>query len=213
MCINFHNITASPWFPCLTSLIGTFVGGLIALISTWIITSRTHKHNFEMLEKRQDMEAEAITNALITELYALKAIFEHEFMPKICNEETYLNYEYPLGTDYFSIFNSNTSNIGKIKNDELRTCIINLYVTAKFFLDSIVTNNNALADYEKYYDEIHSITYAETDPFTVPKDKENLDFAFERLEKSKEENLLPACKKLSDLFECLDKILAEKRPN
>lgn len=213
MCINFNNITISPWFPCLTSLIGTIVGGLISLISTWIITSRTHKHNFEMLEKRQDMEAEAITNALITELYALKAIFEHEFMPKICNEETYLNYEYPLGTDYFSIFNSNTSNIGKIKNDELRTCIINLYVTAKFFVDSIVTNNNALTDYEKCYEKVHSISYAETDHSAMPKDKENLDFAMERLIKSKKENLLPTCEKMSYLFGCLDKILAKKQTN
>ena len=88
-----------------------------------------------------------------------------------------MNYEYSVGTDYFSVFNSNTSNIGKIKNGELRTCIINLYVTAKFFLDSIVTNNNILSDYEKYYDEFHSISSAETDPFAVPKDKENLDFA------------------------------------
>ncbi len=206
MCLNYHNIANSAWFPFITSLLGTIVGGLISLISTWIITSRTHKHNFEILEKRQDMEAEAIINALITELYSLKDIFEHEFMPKICNDEAYLNYEYPLGTDYFSIFNSNTSNIGKIKNNELRTCIINLYVTAKFFLDSLVTNNKALSDYEKYYEEVHSISYAETDPFAMPKDKENLDSAFKILKKSKEENLLPACKKLSELYECLDKI-------
>ncbi len=149
---------------------------MILLISTLIITSRTHKHNFEILDKKQNIEAEAITNALITELQALKIIFEHEFVPKICNTDEYLNYEYSVGTDYFSVFNSNTSNIGKIKNGELRTCIINLYVTAKFFLDSIVTNNNILSDYEKDYDEIHSISSAETDPFAVPKDKENLDF-------------------------------------
>lgn len=56
--------------------------GVILLISTLIITSRTHKHNFEILDKKQNIEAEAITNALITELQALKIIFEHEFVPK-----------------------------------------------------------------------------------------------------------------------------------
>lgn len=208
MCLNFSNMANSTWFPFITSLFGTIVGGLISLISTWIITSRTHKHNFEILDKKQNMEADAITKALVTELYALKQIFEHEFIPKICNDETYLNYEYPLGTDYFSIFNSNTSNIGKIKNDELRTCIINLYVMAKFFLDSIVTNNKALADYEKYYEEIHK-KQIHVDPI----DKENLNFAMGCLIKSKEENLLPTCEKMLSLFKCLDKILIEKQIN
>ena len=206
MCLNYHNIANSARFPFITSLFGTIVGGLISLISTWIITSRSHKHNLEILDKKQNMEVDAITKALVTELYALKQIFESEFIPKICNDESYLKYEYPLGTDYFSVFNSNTSNIGKIKNDELRACIINLYVTAKFFVDSIVTNNNALTYHEQCYEKVHSISYAETDSFVIPKDEENLNFAFERLKKSKEENLLPTCEKLLYLFGCLDKL-------
>ena len=76
---------------------------MILLISTLIITSRTHKHNFEILDKKQNIEAEAITNALITELQALKIIFEHEFVPKICNTDDILNFKkyYPLNGLYF----------------------------------------------------------------------------------------------------------------
>lgn len=199
--------TNTSWFP----LICVVVGSLISFLSTFIATNLNHKHNLTIFEKKQNTEAKAITNALIAELKALKIVFEKEFVPKICNSDRYLNYIYPLGTDYFSIFNSNASNIGKIKNDELRTCIINLYVTAKFFLDSIVTNNNVLNDYEQCYEEAHSISYKNADSYILSKVRENLNIAMERLKKSKEENLLPTCKRMLYLFETLDKIIEETK--
>ena len=141
-------------------------------------------------------------------MQALKQIFYVEFIPKILNsKEKYLNYSYPLGTDYFSVFNANTSKIGKITNDELRECVINIYITAKFFLDCIATNNTALEFYEKCLNKVYISSYDNILDEGTPKAHKDLEYAKVSLMMSKRDNLVPTCQKMVELFKQLDAIL------
>lgn len=212
MHINIHEILVNSsagnfqWSTFLTSISGVVVGGLITLVTSIFTVSKNHKNNFELLEKKEEIETKATIKAIKTEIYALKQIFENEFIPKIFNDKEDLDYSYPLGTDYFTVFNANTSKLGKINNDELRECIINIYMTAKFFLDSLATNNEALEYYNQCYEE--SYIYLKDDFFTClnPKLKDDYEFAKERLYMSKKENLVPTCNKMMSLFKQLENI-------
>lgn len=207
MHINIHEILVGAtangfqWSTFLTSIFGVVVGGLITLFTSIYTVQKNYENNFELLKTKEEMEIKATLKAIITELRGLRQIFEFEFIPKILTDEKYLWFSYPLGTDYFTIFNANTSKIGKINNDELRECIINLYITAKFFLDSISTNNELLEYYEKCYNDIHSFSSLSQG---TPKQQENLNIALERLAQSKTNNLVPTCYKMIELFKQLE---------
>ena len=184
MHINIHEIlvgTASngfQWSTFLTSLCGVVVGGLITLFTSTYTVQKNYENNFDLLKKQEELETKATIKAIIAELKALKQIFDVEFIPKILNsKEEYLNYSYPLGTDYFSVFNANTSKIGKITNDELRECVINIYITAKFFLDCIATNNTALEFYEKCLNKVYISSYDNILDEGTPKAHKDLEYA------------------------------------
>ncbi len=210
MHINIHEILLGSvsngfqWSTFLTSMCGVVVGGLITLFTSIYTVQKNYENNFELLKKQEEIETKATIKAIIAELNGLRQIFEFEFMPKILTDEKYLWFSYPLGTDYFTVFNANTSKIGKITNDELRECIINLYITAKFFLDSISTNNSLLKYYEKCYNDIHSFSSMSQG---TPEQQENLNIALVRLAESKTNNLVPTCQKVMVLFKQLDNIL------
>ena len=214
MHINIHEILVGStsngfqWSTFLTSIFGVVVGGLITLYTSMRTTQKNYENNFELLKKQEEIETKATIKAIIAELQALKQIFYVEFIPKILNsKKEYLSYSYPLGTDYFTVFNANTPKIGKITNDELRECIINLYITAKFFLDCIATNNSALKFYEKCSDKVYISSYDNILNEGTPKAHKDLEYAEVSLMKSKRDNLVPTCQKMVELFKQLDDIL------
>ena len=214
MHINIHEILVGAtangfqWSTILSSMFGAVVGGLITSFTSIYTVQKNYENNFELLKKQEEIETKATIKAIIAELQALKQIFYVEFIPKILNsKEKYLNYSYPLGTDYFTVFNANTPKIGKITNDELRECIINLYITAKFFLDCIATNNSALKFYENCSDKVYISSYDNILNEGTPKAHKDLEYAELSLMKSKCDNLVPTCQKMVELFKQLDAIL------
>jgi len=186
---------------------GVIIGGLITIFTSIYTAKKNYDNNFALLKTQEELETKATIKAIIAELHALKQIFDIEFIPKIFKNEECLWYAYPLGTDYFTIFNANTAKIGKINNDELRECIINIYMTAKFFLDCIATNNEAIEYYEKCYNNVYAYSYDEVMPQSTPKQKDDLLIAKDRLIHSKKNNLVPTCEKMVYLFEQLENIL------
>lgn len=214
MHINIHEILVGAtangfqWSTILSSMFGAVVGGLITSFTSIYTVQKNYENNFELLKKQEEIETKATIKAIIAELQALKQIFYVEFIPKILNsKEEYLSYSYPLGTDYFSVFNANTSKIGKITNDELRECIINTYITAKFFLDCLATNNTALEFYEKCLNKVYISSYDNILDEGTPKAHKDLEYAEVSLMKSKRDNLVPTCQKMVELFKQLDDIL------
>ena len=214
MNINIHEFLVGAtangfqWSTILSSMFGAVVGGLITSFTSIYTVQKNYENNFELLKKQEEIETKATIKAIIAELQALKQIFYVEFMPKILNsKEEYLSYSYPLGTDYFSVFNANTSKIGKITNDELRECVINIYITAKFFLDCIATNNTALEFYEKCLNKVYISSYDNILDEGTPKAHKDLEYAKVSLMMSKRDNLVPTCQKMVELFKQLDDIL------
>ena len=214
MHINIHEILVGAtangfqWSTILSSMFGAVVGGLITSFTSIYTVQKNYENNFELLKKQEEIETKATIKAIIAELQALKQIFYVEFIPKILNsKEEYLSYSYPLGTDYFSVFNANTSKIGKITNDELRECIINTYITAKFFLDCLATNNTALEFYEKCLNKVYISSYDNILDEGTPKAHKDLEYAEVSLMKSKRDNLVSTCQKMVELFKQLDDIL------
>ncbi len=213
MHINIHEILVGTtssgfqWSTFLTSIFGVMVGGLITLFTSMYTTKKSYENNYKLLLEQEEMDTKATIKAIITEIRGVKQIFDNEFIPKICNDNAYLEYSYPLQRDYFPIFHANTIKLGKIKKDELRECIINIYITAKFFLDSLATNNEILEDYNSIYDKVHTFCNDRIDDCATQKQKEDYYWAIERLTMSKRENLLPTCQKIMGLFMQLDEIL------
>ena len=160
-----------------SGLIGTFIG----IISSFGITLL-----------KAHFETSACIKAIDTEIRSLNSICENVFDNVITDDDSILNYEYPLGTDYFTIFNANSSNIGKISDNKKRELIVSIYITAKYFLDCIRTNNHCLDEFKKIdekYNDKNTVQY-----------KEDIKFAMENLKHSKVNNILPAYKKLKTLL-------------
>jgi len=149
--------------------------------------------------KKEEREIKATIKALKAELQTVEHIFITEFGAKITTKEEHLVYSYPLDTDYFTIFQSNATKIGKINNDKLRESIIFIYSTCKFFIDCLKTNNVILEDYSKTKEKYCHLS--DTDKMYNERYKKDMDSICYRLQKSKTENLLPTYNKLKALFD------------
>jgi hypothetical protein len=132
----------------------------------------------------------------------LKYILVDEFAPKLLDNDKYLSYSYPfLDTDYFVIYHSNASKIGKIEDDKLRETMIALYTLAKFFIDCLRTNNSCIEDYEQIEQKYDGYTKVGNQDYKVA-----IQQVLYRLELSKQNNLIPTFDKLRNLFKVLDEI-------
>lgn len=175
----------------------------LALVSGLIGALITSAVNLIILWIKEDNETKATIKAIKSEIKNLEYIFGEEFGKKITDDEQPLFYKYPLDTDYFYIYHSNCSKIGRINNDKLRDTIISIYTTAKFFIDCLKSNNEAIKFSEeiekKYENALPGVEFTE-------KYKEDMASVNYCLYNSKVCNLLPTYKKLCALFEQLKSI-------
>ena len=125
--------------------------------------------------------------AIMTELKVLKEIFETTFLKEIDNAKSkeILWLKYPLGTDYFTMYNTNCEKIGRIPIPKLRTLIVSSYTLAKYFLDCLKTNNECIQFYEDI--ELGRINVG----------IENAEYA---LRHSFNNNIIPTAKKMRELL-------------
>ena len=122
----------------LTALLGGLIGSIITVIVQICIEC-----------KKYDNENKALIKALKTEILELEHLFIAEFTNKFSDkDETYQLY-YPVMSDYFMIYHSNCSKIGRIKNDKLRHTIIALYSTATYLIDCLKSNNACIDEYNE----------------------------------------------------------------
>lgn len=163
----------------LSGYIGSLIGVLVTVVLFFI---------------KELCENIACTNAIKAEIKCLSIMCEENFDEMILNDSPYLNLYYPLDTDYFTVFNNNSSKIGKIFFQKERELIIAIYITAKYFIDCLKTNNSCLDKFEKI-EEIYGISGKNSKEY-----KEEIEFARKNLEHSKENNILPTYKKLKGLL-------------
>ena len=162
-----------------SGLLGSIIG-ILASIGLFII--------------KEQCDANACINAIKAELKTLKRILYDTFEPHITNDDTPLWFTYPLDTDYFTIYNNNSINIGRIKNKEEREVIISIYTLTKYFLDCLRTNNECIQFYETLHEK------CKNDTELVKSYNPDLKLAESRLRSSKRDNILPTFLKLKELF-------------
>lgn len=164
-------------------MLSGFIGSLIGVSITVIL--------FVIKEVLENI---ACTNAIKAEIKCLSVMCNERFDFEIFNGEPYLGLSYPLDTDYFTVFNNNSSKIGKIFNRDERELIIEIYITAKYFVDCLKTNNSCLEGFEKI-EEKYGVLGKNSKEY-----EEEIDFARKNLIHSKENNILPTYKKLKGLL-------------
>lgn len=184
--------------PAGITIIIAIIGWLVALGLQNYNINKNYENNMKLIKEKEDCEAKATLKAILTEIKTLHDILFLEFIQKLDCESDILGYFYPLDTDYFCIYHSNTTQIGKIENEELRENIVYIYAIAKFFIDCVKTNNKVLdeldileSDYKNTSDEIKLM------------DKNYLDrreIILHRLRLSKKDNLIPTIKNLVNLL-------------
>lgn len=172
----------------LTALLGGLIGSIITVIVQICIEY-----------KKYDNENKALIKALKTEILELEHLFNAEFQTKFSEEKEIYRYYYPAMSDYFMIYHSNCSKIGRIKDDKLRHTIIALYSTATYLMDCLKSNNACIDEYNKAIK-----TYGND------LSNENVKNALEALKHSKGSNLTLAMVKLKALLNEF-KIIAYKQ--
>ena len=166
-------------------MIGYFFTGLIGSI-IGVCAS------FGIVLLKEHIEAQACIKAIRTELKSLYNICKEIFDKEITDDEKPLMLSYPLDTDYFTIFNNNSCKIGKFPDDYERELIVTIYNQAKFFLDCLRTNNRAI----EYFEDVQNGKY--NNEYEL-----HYENALNNLRYSKNNNILPAYKKLIGLLEQL----------
>jgi hypothetical protein len=161
-------ITAASWWllkksnndpTVVAALVTGVVSIIVGLLAAYLGAKATREATRQATKDEQDFhrnirqseraeETKGVVQAIYTELSCLWIIYRDEFMEewKNLSPEEPLKIYYPLTQDYFTIFNSNSSQIGQIPHEELRTAIVKAYLSAKGLVDSHRLNNRILDD-------------------------------------------------------------------
>ncbi|HLA75641.1 MAG TPA: hypothetical protein VJM76_06990 [Gammaproteobacteria bacterium] len=130
----------------LSSGIGAFIGSALTLAGAYIV------HSLEKAESaREEVEhlfglLQAIHDEIETlwESY-LGSVGAHA---EALRDNTPLLLFWPITQDYFTIYNTNASFIGKIKDHDLRKQIVATYAKARGLIDSYRMNNDLVQKWE-----------------------------------------------------------------
>lgn len=155
----------------LETLFSGAIGSIIAILAS-----------FGMFMLKEYNDSKKCIKAIKAEIQCLKNLCSLVFDNVITLDETPLNLCYPLDTDYFTIFNHNSSEIGRISNDKDRELIVAIYIAAKYFLDCLRSNNACLEALEK------------------AKTEEEIEWININLVHMKTKNIIPAYSNLKELL-------------
>lgn len=125
------------------SIVGSIVGGGMTGIASWLVMSRTLRHNRQMEEERSNSEIRCFLQAIQVEIDVLADL--HSRVGTIVEnlEDGHpFNGTYPIFYDYFTVYHSNAKILGQIKDDAVRKAIILYYSKAKGLVDSFRHNND-----------------------------------------------------------------------
>ncbi|MHB1702824.1 MAG: ABC transporter permease [bacterium] len=164
-----QNLT--PWFlepaaaPLIAAIIASIIGGLVTGLFMMWQNKRNFKYNLTLIELEDRKIEKAVLQALETEIKviwkryenfikpSIKELLESDYSEKFTDMNKYmedlnyfyilLSYRISISQDYFTIYNGNSSFIGKIKNEKLRKEIVSVYTNIKGFIElSTLVNKN-----------------------------------------------------------------------
>ena len=117
--INYQLDKKNKFTMSLETLFSGAIGSIIAILAS-----------FGMFMLKEYNDSKKCIKAIKAEIQCLKNLCSLVFDNVITLDETPLNLCYPLDTDYFTIFNHNSSEIGRISNDKDRELIVAIYIAA-----------------------------------------------------------------------------------
>ena len=130
----------------LSSGVGAFIGSVLTLVGAflahWLERNEADRKNADhLLGLLQGIHDE------VESLWELYMSSIGPFAEALQANEPLLFY-WPITQDYFTIYNSNSFFIGKIKNHDLRKQIVATYAKARGLIDSYRMNNDLLQKLE-----------------------------------------------------------------
>ena len=112
------------------AIIGSASAGLIALYSV----NRTNKAHEDREAKAEQAKLKSLISALISELKAIMKQYESG-IGEIFNQEEHSHFK--IQQNYFSVYETNVSLIGSLKNKALREEIVETYISMKGMIESL----------------------------------------------------------------------------
>lgn len=121
---NYQAIAAA-----IIGVLSAILVGLFQYITTVIIKNREKKY-FE----------NAVVSAIYEELTGLYNCYDNVFQKAVLNvpDDDYMTTIFTITQDFFTIYHSNASNIGKIKKEEIRNSIVQIYILLKKLIENII---------------------------------------------------------------------------
>ena len=216
--------------PGVLAVVGSIIGGVITGLFMMWQNKKNFKYNLTLNELEDRKTEKAVLQALETEIKADWQRYNESIKPSIekllgsghskrfTDMSEYgndLNYFYMLlshrisiSQDYFTIYNTNSSFIGKIKNAKLRMEIVSVYTNIKGFLELIPLNENNKDKIEKVLKEDLEFALKQTDiqvamPIRINAYRIRLNELIEQIKQLKkhQDNLNTQIEKLTMLFE------------
>jgi CHAT domain-containing protein len=223
-------IEKSTLLPGVLAVVGSIIGGVITGLFMMWQNKKNFKYNLRLNELKDRKNEKAVLQALEAEIKADWQRYNEFIKPSIENllrldhskrftdiseYGNDLNYFYMLlshrisiSQDYFTIYNTNSSFIGKIKNAKLRMEIVSVYTNIKGFLELIPLNDNNKDKIEKVLKEDLEFALKQADTqvarhIRVTAYRTRLNELIEQLKQLKkhQDNLNTQIKKLTRLFE------------
>lgn len=131
-------------FGFISALIGAVVGGYFTLKAT----DKAIREENAKEDRQEEKEVQNLLDAIGVEINALWSFHMRRIGEKIeaLTEGQSLDIYYPLTQNYFTIYDSNASMIGRVRDPQLREAIVITYNKCKKVVDGFKYNNELLRD-------------------------------------------------------------------
>ena len=129
------------------AIVAGVIGSALTIVAMLVSLSRQQ----QAAEQKEKGLIENLLRSIQSEITIIWAgYYENvgEKIEKLGEDQPFLIH-YPMGKNFFTIYDSNASSIGYLADSELRKMIINTYVTSKCMIDLLHRNNDLLQLYQK----------------------------------------------------------------
>ncbi|GEM_PF-3978535 len=129
------------------AIVEVLAGGALTLLGVYF----TNKHSRDMADEAQQELLRGFLKGLYCELDTIYEIHRGEVGPMIDalkSGEPLLLF-YPIGQNYFTVFDGNSELLGRVPGHDMRTAAIRAYMFSKSFVDTIHKNNELYDDFTK----------------------------------------------------------------
>ena len=129
------------------AIVAGVIGSALTIIALLVSLSRQRK----AAEQKEKGLVENLLRAIHSEITIIWDGYYENVGKEIekLGENQPFPIHYPMGKNFFTIYDGNASSIGYLADDELRKMIINTYVISKCMIDLLHRNNDLLQLYQK----------------------------------------------------------------